>query len=193
MKDLNRTNDFESVPPKERDDQPAPAAKPPAGTLPAARHKVIRPRSLWFLGLGALLLPAVSVAYGALQYNAQGRQVMRTAEQQRHFVPTVRVAKVRAADGEMTVSLPGTTLAFASANIFARANGYIETRKVDIGDRVKTGNLLAQITAPEPITRSPRLKPLSVKIMRRCNRRRQVGSSRASPTIATVPWSRKDG
>jgi RND family efflux transporter MFP subunit len=49
----------------------------------------------------------------------------------------------------MTVSLPGTTLAFASANIFARANGYIETRKVDIGDRVKAGDLLAQITAPE--------------------------------------------
>jgi RND family efflux transporter MFP subunit len=149
MNDLNRTNDFESVLPKERDDQLAPAAKPPAGTPPAASHKVIRPRSLWLLGLGALLLPAVSVAYEASQHNAQGRQVMRTAEQQRHFVPTVRVAKVRAADGTMTVSLPGTTLAFASANIFARANGYIETRKVDIGDRVKTGNLLAQITAPE--------------------------------------------
>src|SRR5262249_38977424 len=41
------------------------------------------------------------------------------------------------------------TLAFAQANIFARANGYIETRKVDIGDRVKAGALLAQITAPE--------------------------------------------
>src|SRR6202012_3575620 len=38
---------------------------------------------------------------------------------------------------------------FAAANIFARANGYIETRKVDIGDHVKTGDLLAQITAPE--------------------------------------------
>jgi multidrug efflux pump subunit AcrA (membrane-fusion protein) len=149
MNDLNRTNDFESVPPKERDDQSAPAAKPLAGTPPAACHKVIRPRSLWLLGLGALVLPTLSVAYGESQHNAQGRQVMRTAEQQRHFVPTVRVAKVRAADGEMTVSLPGTTLAFASANIFARANGYIETRKVDIGDRVKAGDLLAQITAPE--------------------------------------------
>jgi RND family efflux transporter MFP subunit len=91
----------------------------------------------------------VGVAYGAVQRNGQDRQVMRTTGQQRDFVPTVRVAKVRAADSEMTVSLPATTLAFASANIFARANGYIETRKVDIGDHVKAGDLLAQITAPE--------------------------------------------
>ena len=74
---------------------------------------------------------------------------LTTAEQQRDFVPTVRVAKARAADSEMTVTLPATTLAFAAANIFARANGYIETRKVDIGDHVKAGDLLAQITAPE--------------------------------------------
>jgi RND family efflux transporter MFP subunit len=151
MNEMNRTNDIEDVPPNDekRDDQPETATKPPPGAPPVASHKVIRPRSLWLLGLSALLPLAVSVAYAASQHNAHGRQVMRTAEQQRHFVPTVRVAKVRAADGEMTVSLPGTTLAFASANIFARANGYIETRKVDIGDRVKAGDLLAQIIAPE--------------------------------------------
>jgi len=127
MSDMNRT-------------KPEPAAKSP----PA-----IRPRSLWFLGLGLLLPLAVSVAYGASRHSALDHRVMRTAEQQRDFVPNVRVAKVRAADSEMTVSLPGTTLAFAAANIFARANGYIDTRKVDIGDRVKAGDLLAQITAPE--------------------------------------------
>jgi RND family efflux transporter MFP subunit len=151
MNDMNRSNDVEDLPPnvEKMDDQSETATKPPPGAPPAASHKVIRPRSLWLLGLSVLLPLAVSVAYAASQHNARGRQVMRTAEQQRYFVPTVRVAKVRAADGEMTVSLPGTTLAFASANIFARANGYIETRKVDIGDRVKAGDLLAQITAPE--------------------------------------------
>src|SRR5262249_3659557 len=150
MNEVNRTNDFESLPPKnEGDDQPEPAHKPPPGIPPAAINKPIRPRSLWLLGLGALLLLAPSVSYGASRSHARGHQVMRTAEQQRDFVPAVRVASVRAANSEITLSLPATTLAFASANIFARANGYIETRKVDIGDHVKAGDLLAQITAPE--------------------------------------------
>jgi RND family efflux transporter MFP subunit len=56
---------------------------------------------------------------------------------------------VRPSDGIMTVSLPATTTAFEAANIFARTSGYIEKRYVDIGDQVKAGGLLAEITAPE--------------------------------------------
>ena len=51
--------------------------------------------------------------------------------------------------GTETVSLPATTSAFSAANIFARASGYIDKREVDIGDRVKAGQLLAEIVAPE--------------------------------------------
>src|SRR5208337_462927 len=36
-----------------------------------------------------------------------------------------------------------------AANIYARASGYINKRYVDIGSRVKTGQLLVEITAPE--------------------------------------------
>jgi multidrug efflux pump subunit AcrA (membrane-fusion protein) len=150
MNEINGIHDFEDLPSKdERDDQSVPASKSPSGGPPTADHGSVRSRSLWLLGLGALLPLAAGVVYGALQHSAQGHQVMTTVEQQRDFVPTVRVAKARAADTEMTISLPATTLAFASANIFARANGYIEARKVDIGDQVKAGDLLAQITAPE--------------------------------------------
>jgi RND family efflux transporter MFP subunit len=49
----------------------------------------------------------------------------------------------------MSVSWPGTTEAFEQANIFARASGYISKRNVDIGSRVKAGDLLVEITAPE--------------------------------------------
>ena len=74
---------------------------------------------------------------------------MAISEQQQNFVPNVRVAEVRASDSTMVVSLPATTLAFAAANILAQASGYIDKRQVDIGDHVKAGDLLAQITAPE--------------------------------------------
>ena len=49
----------------------------------------------------------------------------------------------------MDASLPGTTFAFEAANIFARTNGYILKRNVDIGSRVKAGDVLAELTAPE--------------------------------------------
>ena len=77
-------------------------------------------------------------------------EVMATAEQQRDFVPTRPrgdgASERRASAGRR---LPATTSAFATANIFARASGYIDKRYVDIGDRVKAGHLLAEITAPE--------------------------------------------
>ena len=47
------------------------------------------------------------------------------------------------------MTLPGTTAAFADANIYARATGYIARRNVDIGDHVKAGDLLAELAVPE--------------------------------------------
>src|SRR5437899_4454338 len=49
----------------------------------------------------------------------------------------------------MNVRRLESIIAFEAANSFARNNGNIEKRYVDIGDRVKAGALLADITAPE--------------------------------------------
>ena len=103
----------------------------------------------WLIGLAALLPFVAALGFGASQLRANVRQVAATSEARQNFVPTVHVATVEASPDILTVSLPATTLAFESANIYARANGYIEKRQVDIGDHVKAGDLLAQITAPE--------------------------------------------
>ena len=63
--------------------------------------------------------------------------------------PALRVATVEPSPGTMSVTLPGTTAAFADANIYARATGYIAKRNVDIGDHVKAGDLLAELAVPE--------------------------------------------
>jgi RND family efflux transporter MFP subunit len=98
------------------------------------------------LGAGALLLLAGGLGLGAFRhYQAE---LALTADD-KPVVPEVRVAAVRASDGKITVNLPATTTAFEAANIFARTSGYIEKRYVDIGDKVKAGALLAEITAPE--------------------------------------------
>jgi RND family efflux transporter MFP subunit len=86
---------------------------------------------------------------GARGNYAQRQEVTATAKQERDFVPTLRVATVEPSPGTVSVSLPGTTAAFAAASIYARATGYIAKRNVDIGDRVKAGDLLAQLAVPE--------------------------------------------
>src|SRR6266404_1222788 len=101
------------------------------------------------LGLGALLLLLGGLAVGVWRHYALHLEVTTAAEQHRNFVPTVRVEVVRASANTMAVTLPATTNAFQGADIFARASGYITERDVDIGSRVKAGDLLAAITAPE--------------------------------------------
>ena len=112
----------------------------------------VRRRPSWggrLAGLGLVLVAGTALASGAWSHYAAHREVLATAEQQRDFVPQVRVATVEPSDNLDVVKLPATTSAFASANIFARASGYVATRAVDIGDHVKTGQLLAAIVAPE--------------------------------------------
>jgi len=101
------------------------------------------------LGLGALLVLLGGLAIGVWRHYALHLEVMAAAEEHRDFVPSVRVAAVRASPGTMSVTLPATTSPFEAANIYARASGYIEKRNVDIGSAVKAGDLLAVITAPE--------------------------------------------
>jgi RND family efflux transporter MFP subunit len=101
------------------------------------------------LGGGALLLLMGGLAMrGFRNYQAE-LAVAATLQQNLTAIPDVRLAAVRASDSKIVISLPATTTAFEAANIFARTSGYIEKRYVDIGDRVKAGDLLAEITAPE--------------------------------------------
>ena len=110
------------------------------------KHKGRGARLFGFSVLGLLV---VGLAFGARNHYEQNLAVAATAEAQRDLAPQVRVATVKPSGHDTVVSLPATTSAFAVANIFARASGYIDKRQVDIGDHVKKGQLLAEIVAPE--------------------------------------------
>ena len=101
------------------------------------------------LGTSALLLLAGGLGLGGWWHYQADLALAAALQQNLTAIPDVRLATVRASDSKITVSLPATTTAFEAANIFARTSGYIEKRYVDIGDRVKVGDLLAEITAPE--------------------------------------------
>lgn len=128
------------------------ARKTMPGSPPNAKQeqkKKQKSRGGRLFGLSVLGLLAVGLAFGARNHYEQNRAVAATAEAQRDLAPQVRVATVKASGNDTVVRLPATTSAFAVANIFARASGYIDKREVDIGDRVKKGQLLAEIVAPE--------------------------------------------
>jgi RND family efflux transporter MFP subunit len=99
--------------------------------------------------LGGVFALAGALVVGMSGHLSRQQQVMATAEQKRDFVPDVRVATVAMSPGTLSATLPGTTAAFADANIYARATGYIARRNVDIGDRVKQGEPLAELAVPE--------------------------------------------
>jgi RND family efflux transporter MFP subunit len=102
----------------------------------------------WFVFLTLLLLSG-GLAVGVWRHSQLAHEVATTAAQRLHLVPAVRVAVVKSSGDTMAVSLPGTTEAFEQASIYSRTSGYVARRSVDIGDRVKAGDLLAEISAPE--------------------------------------------
>ncbi|KQT14672.1 RND transporter MFP subunit [Methylobacterium sp. Leaf399] len=84
--------------------------------------------------------------YGQWQQRAAAAETQRKINS---FVPKLRTASVQRTDKPIELTLPGQTDAFARAALFARATGYIAERRVDIGSRVKKGDVLLRIAAPD--------------------------------------------
>ena len=149
-----------------------------------SRPKVGRRWGARLFAAGAFLLLAGGVALGAWRHYAQRQQVMATAEQERDFVPSVRVATVKANTAVMSVTLPATTAALAQAEIYARATGYIGKRYVDIGDRVKQGQLLAKLAVPEQDDQ------ISQNVATRNQLQAALDQAQANLKLAQVTWDR---
>jgi RND family efflux transporter MFP subunit len=116
---------------------------------PPPRDTASPGRGGWRFGVAVLALLVAGLGYGGWRDYTQRNEAVATTQQRRDIIREVLVGQVRSSGDTIEVSLPGTTFAFEAANIYARANGYIEKRNVDIGDHVKTGDVLAQLTAPE--------------------------------------------
>ncbi|MDB5392558.1 MAG: efflux transporter, family, subunit [Rhodospirillales bacterium] len=101
------------------------------------------------IGWGTAVTFGVLLAFGAVQHFTSHHAAVAAMEARQQAVPKVRVEPVKVTTAPRDLSLPGTTMAFESATIFARQSGYVGDRRVDIGSKVKAGDVLAVITAPE--------------------------------------------
>jgi RND family efflux transporter MFP subunit len=99
-----------------------------------------------------LLVAALAVAGYYYGYEPrQRREAVLAAESQAgaESLAVVNVAAVKRSATSSSLVLPGNIQAVTEAPVLARATGYVRRRLVDIGDRVKAGQVLAEIEAPE--------------------------------------------
>ena len=110
---------------------PAPPGRGPAITVAAA----------------FLLLVLVGVAFLIPKLHHRDALVIEARDNM--GPPEVDVTRVQLGSADSKLELPGTVQAFEQTPIYARTSGYISKRYVDIGDHVRTGQLLATIEDPQ--------------------------------------------
>lgn len=124
----------------------------PVTTAPSSNSTFPTPkkpshRSLGVAGVIALIVIIVVVIIGLSTRVADSRNLKKWTDQQ--TVPTVNVALPEKNDAGAPLDLPGRIEAFTQAPMYARVGGYLKSWKVDIGTRVKAGQLMAEIDTPD--------------------------------------------
>jgi|KBSMisStandDraft_5_1062788.scaffolds.fasta_scaffold119708_2 RND family efflux transporter MFP subunit len=100
------------------------------------------------VGAALLIVAAIAVAFWGISTRARALSVV-TTETRELAVPIVAVITAEKGAPQQDIVLPGTMQAFTDAAIYARTNGYLRKWYADIGSRVRTGQVLADIDSPE--------------------------------------------
>ncbi len=115
--------------------------------MPENASPVLNLRKLRLYGLAALLTVVLIGATGFVSRERSNARLREWTEAQ--AIPTVAVDTPSAKLLNPYLDLPGRLEAFSRAPIYARVSGYLKEWKVDIGANVKTGQMLAEIEAPD--------------------------------------------
>lgn len=99
----------------------------------------------WLIVIALIVVGVVALGI-VTRMRAEKALERRVAETAAAIVTT---QKPSVQSGTEELMLPGDVQAYADAPIYARTSGYLKNWKVDIGSRVKQGQLLAEIDAPE--------------------------------------------
>jgi multidrug efflux pump subunit AcrA (membrane-fusion protein) len=106
-------------------------------------------KPLYLFLIAFVILLVVAVLAGGLPRVFRNKDIDKRSKEEKSAKPVVETAKVVEPKDQAGLALPGTTIPLTQAYVYARANGYLKKRYVDIGDRVKKGQLLAVIDAPD--------------------------------------------
>jgi RND family efflux transporter MFP subunit len=118
---------------------------PPDDSPP--REAPVSRRGLYVAGVSALVVAAVIVVFGISTRKVADAKLQEWTEKE--AVPVVAVALPGTRNKTTTLTLPGRLEAYIQAQMYARVSGYVKEWDADIGTKVKTGDVLAIIDAPD--------------------------------------------
>jgi RND family efflux transporter MFP subunit len=104
-------------------------------------------RRMRWVGGAFVCLAVVIVAHGMVSRAAQNSRLHALTEAE--AVPTVAIVAPADAQEHAGLELPGRLEAYIRAPIYARVPGYLKSWRHDIGERVKAGDVLAEIDTPD--------------------------------------------
>ena len=110
---------------------------------PKTKAKIV---ILFFLVAAGALFAGIA-AFGIYTRNQWTGAVQQRTNQAAQLL--VRVAHPEKSTGRIRLELPGQTMPYTDAAIFAQTSGYLKKWYFDIGARVKAGDVLAEIDTPE--------------------------------------------
>ncbi len=108
-----------------------------------------RPR--WRRLAGVLLgLIVIGTGVWVTRRGAHSREIGSTPEpaHREAAAPTVEVVHPKLGGIQRTIQQPASIHAFETVDLYAMISGYLKTQKVDIGSRIKKGEVLAEINVP---------------------------------------------
>jgi RND family efflux transporter MFP subunit len=107
----------------------------------------LRPLLMFFIALACIVIAAI--AAGFLPRLSHQKVMLAANEKVAAQRPVVIASPAHLTASKDGIDLPGDLQAQIESPIFARASGYMKSRLVDIGDRVKAGQPMAEIETPE--------------------------------------------
>lgn len=130
---------------------PTPHGAPPAHHTEVGAAPAVAPmsgRRLVWIGVGIAGALLVLLVLAALPRVMVHRELLAEAAA-KDSAPIVQVTLVRRASAASELTLPGTIQALHDGAIYARVAGYVRRFHADIGSVVRSGQVLAEIDAPE--------------------------------------------
>ena len=115
--------------------------------MPTEQRPPVSRRKLGIFGVVVLIGAGLIVATGIRAREESGSKLKEWTDNQ--AVPSVAVQLPNARALNPTIDLPGRLEAYSRAPIFARVSGYLKNWSVDIGAKVRAGQVIAEIEAPD--------------------------------------------